>query len=35
MFKKLLKKIKCKIVCCYKSECSLNEETKKPKEEVT
>ena len=35
MLKKLIKKIRCKIVCCYKSECSLNEETKKTKKEVT
>ena len=32
MLKKLIKKIRCKIACCYKSECSLNEETKKNKE---
>ncbi len=25
MFKKLLNKVKCKILCCYKSECSMNE----------
>ena len=31
MFKKLIKKIRCKIVCCYKSECSLNDETKETK----
>ena len=35
MLKKLLKKVKCKIVCCYKSECSMNDETKETKEEVT
>lgn len=32
MLKKLIKKIRCKIVCCYKSECSMNDETKKTKE---
>lgn len=24
--KKLIKKIKCKIACCYKSSCSLNDD---------
>ena len=36
---KILKNIKCKIACCYKSECSMNEETKEKtkenKKEVT
>lgn len=26
MFKSLIKKIKCKLLCCCKSKCSLNEE---------
>ena len=26
MFKKLINRIKCKISCCYKSSCSLNDE---------
>ena len=25
-FKKILNRIKCKISCCYKSQCSLNDE---------
>ena len=29
---KILKNIKCKIACCYKSECSMNDETKETKE---
>ena len=28
MFEKILKKIKCKMLCCFKSKCSLNEDNK-------
>lgn len=28
MFEKIFKKIKCKMLCCFKSKCSLNEDNK-------
>ncbi len=31
MFKKILQRIKCKIACCYKSSCSLNDELENEK----
>lgn len=30
MIKSLIKKIKCKMFCCFKSKCSLNEEKINP-----
>lgn len=30
MFKSLIKKIKCNMLCCCKSKCSLNEESPDP-----
>lgn len=33
--KKLVKNIKCKFICCYKSSCSLNEDLENPQIKIS